>query len=71
MCELMFFKCMEVPLVSWEQMCIPKKLGGLNITGSKLWNMASVGKLLTALATSYEGTCVMDQVGAWSIYEKQ
>ncbi|KAH0723927.1 hypothetical protein KY289_006971 [Solanum tuberosum] len=39
----------KVPLVSWEQVCIPKKFGGLNIKSSKLWNMASVGRLLWQL----------------------
>ncbi|KAH0721233.1 hypothetical protein KY290_006150 [Solanum tuberosum] len=40
----------EARKVSWEQVCIPKKFGGLNIKGSKLWNMASVGRLLWQLA---------------------
>ncbi|KAG5632063.1 hypothetical protein H5410_003780 [Solanum commersonii] len=39
-----------LPLASWEQVCIPKNFGGLNIKGSKLWNMASVGRLLWQLA---------------------
>lgn len=36
-------------LVSWDKVCLPKKFGGLNIKGSKLWNVASVGKLLWQL----------------------
>ncbi|KAG5632064.1 hypothetical protein H5410_003781 [Solanum commersonii] len=39
-----------LPLASWEQVCIPKNFGGLNIKGSKMWNMASVGRLLWQLA---------------------
>ncbi|KAH0765213.1 hypothetical protein KY285_001084 [Solanum tuberosum] len=40
----------KVSLVSWEQVCLPKKFGGFNIKGSKLWNMAFVGRLLWQLA---------------------
>ncbi|WMV57752.1 hypothetical protein MTR67_051137 [Solanum verrucosum] len=36
----------NVALVSWEKICVPKKNGGLNIKSCKLWNIASVGKLI-------------------------
>lgn len=36
-------------LVAWDKVCVPKKFDGLNINGSKLCNVASVGKLLWQL----------------------
>ncbi|XP_070049634.1 uncharacterized protein [Nicotiana tomentosiformis] len=39
----------KVFLVSWEKICFPKKYGELNVKGSRLWNVASVGKLLWQL----------------------
>ncbi|XP_075091932.1 uncharacterized protein LOC142172066 [Nicotiana tabacum] len=39
----------KVFLVSWEKICFPKKYGELNVKGSGLWNVASVGKLLWQL----------------------
>ncbi|KAH0702587.1 hypothetical protein KY285_016865 [Solanum tuberosum] len=36
----------SITLVSWEKLCIPKQYGGLNIKGCRIWNIASVGKLL-------------------------
>lgn len=35
----------KVDLISWEKICLPKKLGRLNIKGSRNWNVSSVGKL--------------------------
>ncbi|WMV41980.1 hypothetical protein MTR67_035365 [Solanum verrucosum] len=32
----------KIRLVVWDKVCVPKKFGGLNIKGSKLWNVASV-----------------------------
>ncbi|XP_060200822.1 uncharacterized protein LOC132629103 [Lycium barbarum] len=39
----------KISLVSWEQVCWPKKSGGLNVKGCKIWNISSVGKLLWQL----------------------
>lgn len=39
----------KISLVAWEKLCVPKSFGGLNIKGSRMWNMASVGKLLWQL----------------------
>lgn len=39
----------KTTLVAWDKVCVPKKFGGLNIKGSKLWNVTSVGKLLWQL----------------------
>ncbi|XP_074288177.1 uncharacterized protein LOC141613343 [Silene latifolia] len=36
----------EVPLVSWEKVCVPKKEGGLGIRDSYAWNVADIGKLV-------------------------
>ncbi|XP_060178152.1 uncharacterized protein LOC132608097 [Lycium barbarum] len=44
----------KIPLVSWETVCFPKKLGGLNVKGCGTWNVASVGKLLWQLALNKE-----------------
>lgn len=35
----------EVSLIAWDRICVPKRNGELTITGCRLWNMASVGKL--------------------------
>ncbi|XP_074289017.1 uncharacterized protein LOC141614161 [Silene latifolia] len=34
------------PLVSWEQVCVPKLEGGLGIRYSLTWNKATIGKLV-------------------------
>ncbi|WMV41866.1 hypothetical protein MTR67_035251 [Solanum verrucosum] len=39
----------KTTLVAWDKVCVPKKFAGLNIKGSKLWNVTSVGKLLWQL----------------------
>ncbi|XP_070020899.1 uncharacterized protein [Nicotiana sylvestris] len=36
----------KLALVAWKRIRSPKKYGGLNMKGSKLWNVAVVGKLL-------------------------
>ncbi|XP_060212170.1 uncharacterized protein LOC132639766 [Lycium barbarum] len=36
----------KIALVAWEKLCRPKRQGGLNIKGCKIWNMAAVGKLI-------------------------
>lgn len=36
----------KVALVAWDYVCRPKKQVGLYIKGCKMWNMASVGKLV-------------------------
>lgn len=36
----------KILLVAWDKVCRPKKQGGLNIKGCKLWNIAMVGKLI-------------------------
>ncbi|WMV42830.1 hypothetical protein MTR67_036215 [Solanum verrucosum] len=36
----------KISLVAWDNVCKPKKYGGLNVKRRKLWNLASVGKLL-------------------------
>lgn len=33
----------KIALVSWEQVCFPKKSGGLNVKGCKNLNIASAG----------------------------
>lgn len=40
----------EIALVSWDQVCLPMKNGGLNVNGCCNWNIASVGKLLWQVA---------------------
>lgn len=45
---------MKLALEAWDAICRPKKLGGLNIKGCKLWNVAAVGKLLWQLVTNKE-----------------
>ncbi|WMV40414.1 hypothetical protein MTR67_033799 [Solanum verrucosum] len=40
----------KISLVSWDKICCPKKVGGLNIKGCRNWNIASVGKLLWQLS---------------------
>ncbi|KAF3648799.1 hypothetical protein FXO38_17985 [Capsicum annuum] len=37
----------KVPLVAWNKVCVPQKYGGLGIKEYGMWNMASVGGLLT------------------------
>lgn len=44
----------KLALVAWERICFPKKFGGLNVKGSKLWNVAFVGKLLWQLLNNKE-----------------
>ncbi|KAG5590932.1 hypothetical protein H5410_041446 [Solanum commersonii] len=39
----------KIKLIVWDKVCVPKKFGGLNIKGSKLWNVASVGKFVVAI----------------------
>lgn len=39
----------KVSLVAWEQVCLPRKYGGLNVKNCRLWNLASIGKLLWLL----------------------
>ncbi|KAG5631048.1 hypothetical protein H5410_002765 [Solanum commersonii] len=36
----------KAPLVSWDEVCLPKKFGGLNVKGCRKCNEASIGKLL-------------------------
>ncbi|XP_059315479.1 uncharacterized protein LOC132066113 [Lycium ferocissimum] len=36
----------KINLVAWEKICQPKSHGGLNIKRCKVWNIASVGKLI-------------------------
>lgn len=48
----------RVALLSWEKICQPKKLGGLNIKGCKEWNIASVGKLIWQLQVNKESLWV-------------
>ncbi|XP_059315810.1 uncharacterized protein LOC132066523 [Lycium ferocissimum] len=36
----------KIHLVAWEKLCRPKGQGGLNIKCCKVWNMASMGKLI-------------------------
>ncbi|KAG5570595.1 hypothetical protein H5410_060361 [Solanum commersonii] len=39
----------KVSFVAWDIICRPKKQGGLNIKGCKLWNMIALGKLIWQL----------------------
>lgn len=48
----------KVALLSWEKICQPKKLGGLNTKGCKEWNIASVGKLIWQLQVNKESLWV-------------
>lgn len=48
----------KLALVSREKICFPKKFGGLNVKGSKLWNVAYVGKLLWQLLNNKEALWV-------------
>ncbi|XP_070049962.1 uncharacterized protein [Nicotiana tomentosiformis] len=48
----------KVALVAWEKVCCPNKLGGLNVKGCKVWNMASIGKLLWQLVMNKESLWV-------------
>nr|XP_016463101.1 PREDICTED: uncharacterized protein LOC107786164 [Nicotiana tabacum] len=57
----------RVALLSWEKICQPKKLGGLNIKGCKEWNIASVGKLIWQLQVNKESLWVK---WVYSIYMK-
>ncbi|KAG5577729.1 hypothetical protein H5410_057863 [Solanum commersonii] len=36
----------KLALVAWENVCRPKKQGGSNIKGCKLWNIEPAGKLV-------------------------
>ncbi|KAH0675380.1 hypothetical protein KY285_023181 [Solanum tuberosum] len=48
----------KVSLVSQSKVCLPKKLGGLNIKNCSLWNLASVGKLLWHLIVNKDSLWV-------------
>jgi len=37
-------------LVSWNEICTPKKYGGLGMKNLELWNKASIAKLVCAVA---------------------
>lgn len=41
-------------LVAWESACVPKKYGGLGLKQMGLWNTASLGKQVWALARKEE-----------------
>ncbi|XP_074283135.1 uncharacterized protein LOC141607680 [Silene latifolia] len=34
----------KVPLIAWDQCCLPQKYGGLGILNAGLWNLAMLGK---------------------------
>lgn len=36
--------------MAWDNVCKPKKYGGLNVKTYKLWNLASGGELLWQIA---------------------
>ncbi|XP_060188373.1 uncharacterized protein LOC132617397 [Lycium barbarum] len=53
-CREFLWGCQEgqrkVSLVAWDNVCVPKKYGGLNIKSCRIWNIVAVGKLLWQLA---------------------
>ncbi|OIS96144.1 putative ribonuclease h protein [Nicotiana attenuata] len=44
----------KIPLVAWDKVYRPKNQGGQNIKNYKLWNIASVGKLIWLLINKKE-----------------
>lgn len=58
----------KVALVAWKNVCRPKKQGGLNIKGCKLWNIASVGKLVRWLMERKGSLWVV--MVSWNLYEQ-
>lgn len=64
----------KISLVAWEKVCLPKKVGGLNIKDRRNWNIAAVGKLLWQLAGKIDllwvnwvhGIYMKDNTDIWS-----
>ncbi|XP_075091713.1 uncharacterized protein LOC142171895 [Nicotiana tabacum] len=49
---------MKISLVAWDKICLPKKVGGLNVKRCRNWNTASVGKLLWQLVKNEDSLWV-------------
>jgi len=42
--------CKKIPYVAWDNICKPKKYGGLGLRNLDAWNKASLAKLVWAVA---------------------
>ena len=48
----------RIPPISWSTTCLPRKYGGYGIKNMALWNLASVAKLVWAVATKKDNLWV-------------
>ncbi|XP_059311442.1 uncharacterized protein LOC132063007 [Lycium ferocissimum] len=65
-------------LIAWEQLCLPKAAGGLNVLHAQTWNKAAICKLLWNLCKKANKLWVrwvheyyLKQQSVWSIFPKQ
>ncbi|XP_074265867.1 uncharacterized protein LOC141588319 [Silene latifolia] len=49
----------RVPLVAWQKVCCSKKEGGLGVKDARVWNIATVGKLVNWIYTKADRLWVL------------